>query len=274
MTLDVLIATMGTAGIGRVAAMRLPEVEGVRYIVSWQMPDDIRMDVPDALVRDDVVIYRHDDAGVSRNRNYAMSKATADVCLTADDDLLYDAEGLRSVMDVFRSDDALDVALFKYAGGSAKRYPDREYDVVRLRKGHFVSEVEIAFRRSSVSGANVRFNPLIGTCSPTIPTGEGEMFVYTALRHGLRCRFFPIVVALHPGVSSGFRTADTPGSLTGPGAMIYMYHKHTWPLRIVVNAWRAKHRCGGGFLQALQDMKNGALYARRFFNPDGTEKSL
>ncbi len=273
MTLDVMIATIGTAGIERVAAMNPPKVDGVRYIVSWQMPDDDTVCVPEALKREDIVIYRHDDRGVSRNRNYAMSKATADVCLTADDDLIYDVDGLRFVMDVFKADMTLDVALFKYSGASAKSYPDEEYDVERLRKGHFVSEVEIAFRRSSTKG-RLLFNELLGTGSPVIHTGEGEMFVFTALKRGLRCRYFPIVIVGHPGVSAGFRTAEGPGGLMGPGAMIYMYHRHTWPLRIVVNAWRSAVRSSGGFLQALRDMKNGALYARRFFNPDGTEKSL
>ncbi|HRF69133.1 MAG TPA: glycosyltransferase [Muribaculum sp.] len=273
MTLDVMIVTIGADGIKRVAAMNLPEVEEVRYIVSWQMPDGISAKIPDVLKRSDVMVCRHDDKGVSRNRNYAMMKSTADVCLVADDDLVYEPDMLRNVIAVFEDDDTLDVALFRYSGGSGKWYPSYVYDINRLQKGHFVSEVEIAFRRSTVAGT-VRFNELLGTGSPVVCTGEGEMFLFTALKRGLRCRFFPTVIAVHQGISTGFRIADRPGVLMGPGVMIYMYHNRTWPLRIVVNAWRTARRSRGGFLQALQDMKNGALYARRFFNPDGTEKSL
>ena len=46
MTLDVMIVTIGADGIKRVAAMNLPEVEEVRYIVSWQMPDGISQRFP------------------------------------------------------------------------------------------------------------------------------------------------------------------------------------------------------------------------------------
>ena len=40
MTLDVLISTCGSNGIERVAQMQLPQVDGVAYIVSWQLTDD------------------------------------------------------------------------------------------------------------------------------------------------------------------------------------------------------------------------------------------
>ena len=40
MTLDVLICTCGRDGIERVAQMKLPQTDGVAYVVSWQLTDD------------------------------------------------------------------------------------------------------------------------------------------------------------------------------------------------------------------------------------------
>ena len=67
--LQVLICTIGAEGIGRVVDSSHPEVEGVEYLVSWQLPDG-DMDVPEALVvRDDVKVCKVNNRGICRNRN-------------------------------------------------------------------------------------------------------------------------------------------------------------------------------------------------------------
>ena len=57
MTLDVLICTLGTDGIDRVATMNLPIVPNVNYIVSWQLKD-ANADIPTSLLRDDIKIHK------------------------------------------------------------------------------------------------------------------------------------------------------------------------------------------------------------------------
>ena len=67
--LQVLICTIGAEGIGRVVESSHPIVEGVEYLVSWQLPDG-DMDVPEALaVRDDVKVCKVNSRGICRNRN-------------------------------------------------------------------------------------------------------------------------------------------------------------------------------------------------------------
>ena len=273
MTLDVMIATFGSDGIARVGLMKLPRLDGVRYLVSWQT--SCQGPVPLSLLRDDVTVLRHDDSGLSRNRNYALAHSTADICLVADDDLVYNESGLVAVKRAFEAVPDTDVALFRISGdGGVKWYPDTAYHIERrMRRGHYVSEVELAFRRKSVQGV-IMFNELMGIGAPAIGSGEGDMFLYTALCHGMSCRYFPVTIAYHPGVSTGHRRVDTSGAVMGQGAMIYMYHRHTWPLRCAVNAVRAWLRGRSSFWTALSGMKNGALYARHFFRADGSVKEM
>lgn len=52
MKLDVAISTYQPQGLQRVADMNLPQVEGVRYVVSWQQHGGAR--IPEQLLRNDV----------------------------------------------------------------------------------------------------------------------------------------------------------------------------------------------------------------------------
>ena len=114
MTLDILIATYGNQGIIRVSQMTLPPLSGVRYIVSWQIPrGEVPGQIPDSLKRKDIDIYSHFSTGVSRNRNFALSKATADYCLISDDDLIYTEESIRHLFDIFKDNPSVDIFAFK-----------------------------------------------------------------------------------------------------------------------------------------------------------------
>ncbi len=121
MTLDVLISTMGYDGIKRVVAMNLPRVDNVKYIVSWQLPgDDFPGVIPQELMREDVNVYQLNSRGISLNRNNAIDNSTADICLTADDDLKYTPEQLKSVIATFENNPDVDIATFKYSGNDKK----------------------------------------------------------------------------------------------------------------------------------------------------------
>ena len=70
MTVDIAIITYKPEGIERLSKMQLPQMEGVRYVVSWQAHE--LASVPEELLRDDIVVYRFDKNGQSYNRNNAI----------------------------------------------------------------------------------------------------------------------------------------------------------------------------------------------------------
>lgn len=267
MTLDVLISTIYPEGIERVARMDLPKMDGVKYIVSWQMPGTAT--IPSQLNREDIFIYPSETRGISVNRNLAISKSSADICLVSDDDLRYESQMLQHVMDAFESYPEIDLAMFKFEGSDNKRYADYEYDLSNPPKFFYVSEIEMAFRRSSVQG-KIEFCPKISAGTDEILSGEGEMFLITAIKKGLKGRFFPKVIAIHDGESTGVRKNQPPGVVKAKGMVIYMKHQRFWLPHIIVNALREhKHgRCRVD--KALVYLCQGAMFARRNFNPDGT----
>lgn len=261
MTLDVLICTCRNDGIERVARMALPEVDGVRYVVSWQLPERrFSVELPEALQRKDISVYVTDSIGLSRNRNNAMSHAVADICLIADDDLNYTEEQLLAVKTTFEQDEALDIAAFKYeCSADGKMYPKEECDLRRMCKGWYLTSFELAFRRRSIG--DLRFNELFGLGASVLEAGEESVFLYSALKRGLRGRFFPIVITRHEGPTTGVRRVAEPGILMSKGAYLYVAHRPTAILRIVLNAWREKRAGRMTFWHAFRHTWRGMMYA-------------
>ena len=236
--LDVLICTYGRAGLDRTSRMRLPEVEGVRYVVSWQTAGADPSDIPAALVRRDILISPTESVGLSNNRNHAIAVAEAQVCLIADDDLDYDKERLKAVIDTFAARPDLDLATFRYEGSDEKFYYESERDLTsRLPKNYYVTSFEIAFRRCAVQN-KIFFNRHFGINSLRFGSGEEGIFLHDCRTQGLNCRYFPVTITRHPGLTTGNRPLTTKPLAQAEGAYVrYVYGLRGWP-RVPLIAWR------------------------------------
>ncbi len=261
LTLDLALATWKPDGILRVAAMDLPVVAGVRYVVSWQASENAP--IPDELQRrDDVVVYRTDVVGVSANRNNALDHCDADIVLNSDDDLAYTAKELRAVQRVFENDPDVELATFKYNNAGLKRYPSVVTDLRKMPKNYWVGTIEIAVRRNSPAG-QLRFNTLFGPGAPYIASGEDEIFLLTARRRGMVCRFYPIQIATHYGLSTGTRRITNINVLHGMGAVLRLSYGLSSLPRVVLKAYRLARRGQVSLLRALKGLLQGWHYARK-----------
>ncbi len=257
--LDVLIATHRPEGIKRVVDMDLPRVDGVGYIVSWQ--DHRGVLVPQELARrDDIEIVRFEGCGVSCNRNNALEHSTADICLMADDDLVYTVSGLEAVKATFERNPEVEMASFMYEGADNKVYPDKECDLAVLPKGFYQTTFEIAVRRDSRAG-DLRFDEDFGPGSAKLHAAEDEMFLLHARRLGVKVRFFPVIITRHDGLTTGSRKIDNPYVLWATGAYILRGWPLTSFLRIPVKAFRLASSGQCSFFGSLLSLSAGAVYA-------------
>lgn len=255
-SLDLAVVTYRPEGIERVAHMVLPPVPGVRYVVSWQDSGDTP--VPESLKRPDVSIYRLDGRGISRNRNNAIRNCKADVVLFADDDIVYTEESFRRVREVFMCHPEVDVATFRSEHGDMSRFPSVETRLGRkMPRGYYVTSFEIALRRN----LNLRCCEELGLGSPSLHGGEDEIFLLSAIRRGLDCRFFPITICAHPHESTGTKARMTPGNLMAAGCVIaLMYPGSAW-FRVLLKAWRVWRTGKAPFASAFSNILRGSLMA-------------
>lgn len=233
--LQVLICAYGKDGIERVASGQHPPIDGVEYIISWQI--DVDCQLPESLKRDDFLIFTSSTKGLSINRNIALSKATAPILLISDDDADYSAEQLKTVIDAFSQHPKTDLIAFRYASSSScKKYPDHIFSLSNPPKGYFTSSIELAFRKDSVKG-NIWFNENFGI-GAFFPSGEEDVFIKDCLDKGLKGIYIPQDIVRHDMPTTSERNLFKPSRPQTKGAIFIRLHPYSWPLRMLAHAKR------------------------------------
>lgn len=253
--LDVAIATWQPEGILRVAAMNLPRVPGVRYVISWQLagPNPI---IPDSLKnRDDVFVCFTDEPGLGANRINACANCNAEIILLADDDLIYTNDQLLSVISTFYNNPYVDLATFQFRC-SPKQYPNAECDLsYPLPKGFYVTTFEMACRHKVLEKVN--FDNRFGLGAPIFQSGEDSKFFHDVIQAGFHCRFFPIIICTHDHPTTGDKPMHK-GVALAEGKLIRLQYRYSWMPRVIIKAWRNKKK-GGTFFASLYYLYKGAL---------------
>lgn len=196
MTVQILVATM-------------EQLNFAKLVKRMNIHDCIIINqVGDAVAESDKKVSKHKrfvtvrDKGLSRSRNLALSLATADICILADDDVVYD-EGYESkVVAAFeRHPDADIIAFDVNSTGEYKKIPKGRISRFSSMK---LNSVRLAFRRKSVQG-RVGFDNNFGAGTEKY-MGEENIFLLDAMRAGLCVYYVPIRIAeLTESDSSWFR---------------------------------------------------------------------
>lgn len=208
MKLQLLIATVDGAFFERGYS---PPFDDCMVINQIRRPaaDNPRSATPPGSPR--VQVFEYAETGLSKSRNRALQHAAADIVVIADDDVRHPPDAQDTVARAFAAHPRADIITFQAqtpAGAPFKKYPPRARRHT-ARSIMRVSSWEIALRMESIRAAGLRFDERFGL-GATFPTGEENIFLIDALRHGLSLRYEPQVIAVHPAESSGadFSTVD------------------------------------------------------------------
>lgn len=259
LSLDVAVVTHGKKGLENIEELLLPPRENVRYVISWQDHDNYP--VPSLLKnRNDIAIYRLEKRGLSNNRNNAMAHCSGDIILLADNDLKYYENAFEDIISAFESDPNLDMGLFKVDFPDKKIYPSEDVSLsLPLPKGYYVSSVEIALRKKSLHG--LQFCPELGLGAPEMQCGEEEIFLFEALKKGLRCKFINKTICSHPFPTTGTKVGR--GVLMGQGYVVASYYPLSWIFRIPLKALRiSRNKNKINYFKALAYLFKGALRSK------------
>lgn len=227
MKLNILICTFND-GIYRVPDVLLPQREDVSYIVSFQYTEQSFL-VPEILIkRPDVKVYSYLGKGLCRNRNYALSHASGDLAMIADDDVRYKPEYIDEIIDIFSKEDSLDVLLGKIkteiGDPPYKKYPARSFKYEGLSRKYHASSVEMVFRINKIKDY-LFFDERFGLGSEYLSGGEETIFLHDCLNRSLLVKYFPVDIVEHPYESSG-KNKNSFLSLRTKGAVYsYVYGK-------------------------------------------------
>lgn len=126
------------------------------------------------------------ERGLSNSRNLAVSHASGDILLIADDDITYPNDYAEQVSRAFDGNPQADIIAFNIVPihyHRAKSFPRNTCNRRAPRKRHYCS-VRLAIRRSALQRTQLRFNPLFGA-GAVYTTGEDTLFVRQARRKHL-----------------------------------------------------------------------------------------
>lgn len=127
-----------------------------------------------------------DTRGVGKNRNTALLYAQGDICLFADDDVVYADDMEARVLAEFAAHPDADIIIFHLESSDSSRPQIRYSKTKKVMPWNRMPWgcVRVAFRLASVRRANLWFNTLFGG-GCIFPSGEDSMWIHDARKRGL-----------------------------------------------------------------------------------------
>ncbi len=196
--------------------------------------------------------------GVGKNRNTALTYASGDICLFADDDVVYDDDAEQRILAEFDAHPKADVIIFHFDTDSDKR-KQRSYPKTR-KHGRFEKKpwatFRVAFRLNSARKANLWFTTLFGG-GCIFPSGEDSMWITEAKKAGLVFYVSKETVGKVSFEESTWFTGYDEKFFYGKGAFYEAVHKKSIWLWMLYFAVRTKGMCKMGFGEKIKWMKAG-----------------
>lgn len=196
--------------------------------------------------------------GVGKNRNIALLNASADICLMADDDVVYADDLEKKVVGEFERHPDADVIIFNLETDDKKR-KQKIYRKTkkcsrfcRMPWGSF----RIAFRLSSWEKANVWFTILFGG-GCVFPMGEDSMWLSEMRRKNMRFYVSNEIIGTVSFAESTWFTGYNEKYFYGKGVFFRSVHPNTFFLWMVYFAFRTVLFSNKSFFWKLQWMYNG-----------------
>lgn len=257
MTVQVLVATMGQNSLDFTDRMNLQS----STLVVNQRGIDLELIREEDQYR--VQMVPSASKGLSRSRNLALLLSDAEICLIADDDLVY-VEGYPALVKrAFSDHPDADVIAFQVqrTGGRHKKFREVAGKVGWMESLK-ISSVELAVRPSRIKASKVAFDERFGA-GAEFPAGEENIFLFDSLRQGLKVYYVPKVIAtVDMGESSWFTGFDEK-YLECRGAIFYRMSRWLAPLLIAQFAVRKAGLFSHGILRSIMLMVRGAYVFRR-----------
>lgn len=220
MEFEILISTMNRTDPGFLDPM-FALVGGPVYpilIVNQTTPDQLlETDLPNVRVINSM------ERGLSQSRNLAIDNARGEVCLVADDDVLYLPDFDKVVISAHRDLPEVPVITFKMEdeeGHDFRKYPD--ISIHNTKTVESVNGVVISFKRDKLRKAKVYYNPHFGL-GCTFGSANEYVFMRNVLSAGLQAGFVSKPILRHPVISSG-QDHGSDRALRARAALQYKYY--------------------------------------------------
>lgn len=138
--------------------------------------------------------YSFAEKGVGLSRNNALLRATADIVLFSDEDIVYHEGYAEEILQAFEQHPKADILLFnmEVEADRATYHIEKEHRVRFYNSGRYPT-YSFAVRREKLHKANVTFSLLFGG-GAKYSNGEDSLFLLECLKKGMKVYALPIEI--------------------------------------------------------------------------------
>ncbi|MGJ8592713.1 MAG: glycosyltransferase family 2 protein [Aquaticitalea sp.] len=149
------------------------------------------------------------EKGLSKSRNLAIANAVGDICLLADDDVVYLKGFENPIIEAYQKLEVADIITFKTLTTENKAFYDYPKQIGKLGSfSKYVLSIELSFRRSSIVNGSIRFDENFGL-GATFQDSENHIFLRELQNHTqLKLFFVPEFITIHPPQTSSSDVAS------------------------------------------------------------------
>ena len=203
-------------------------------------------------------ICSYNEKGLSNSRNRGLENVTEDIILICDDDVVYNDDYEKNVVEEFENNSNADIIFFNMYSPFRKKRTIKKRRRWYLRNSLHFASCNIAFRRKSVIDRDIRFNTMFG---PNAKFGNGSdtMFIISALKNKLKIYSSPVNLGtVYHRESTWFKGYDDR-YFYNKGALftaISVHFRFFWIMQYLIRhreTWKSF-----GFFKALKFMLKGS----------------
>jgi glycosyltransferase involved in cell wall biosynthesis len=134
-----------------------------------------------------VRMYTFNERGVGKSRNNALMRSDADICVLADDDMVYTEDYKIKILEEFKENPKADVIIFSVniIDKNGERTRKLKSKRVRFLNSFKYGAVRVAFKREKILKHNIHFSLLFGG-GAKYGSGEDTVFITDCLKKGLK----------------------------------------------------------------------------------------
>lgn len=134
------------------------------------------------------------EKGVGLNRNNTLMRASGDICVIADDDVIFCDNYIKTIKRNFKDNPEADVIIFNLYEKQPKRFITERKFKVGYKNFMRFGATRIAFKRNSIIKKGITFNLLFGG-GTHFSAGEDTLFLYECLSKKLNIIAVPDYIA-------------------------------------------------------------------------------
>lgn len=194
------------------------------------------------------------ERGVGLNRNNALMRADADICLFADDDMIYE-DGYQFIIEkAFLENPKADVIVFNLIEKTQTRKLISKKTKVGYLNYLRYGTARIAVRLESIKKCGIYFNQCFGGGTKYCH-GEDNLFLNACLKNGLNIIAVPEYIAtLTEERASSWNNGDIEKYIKDQGVLYRTLSRRWWRLLCLQDAFRRHKGYGKSFLESYKMM--------------------